>query len=308
MFSLSQLTDTVVMISPDQFGFNPQTANTNVFQHKVNIKEKELQQKAQKEFNNMVSILKSEGINVNVLPSRTGVVTPDAVFPNNWFSSHPERKIILYPMLAPNRRAERQPEELKKILSTIGINNPHIIDLSSEENRGKILEGTGSLVLDRKNKVAFAMESPRTTKIIFDEWCKKIGYQGIFFHAYDKDSLPIYHTNVTMSLGEGFAVACLESIKNLSEKKILTEKLKENGRKLIPISLKQTYSFCGNILQLKSTKGDKKIVLSKTAFKSFTLKQINQLKEFGELVVVEIPTIEKVGGGSARCMLAEIFL
>ena len=306
MFVLTQLTNTVLMVSPDQFGFNPQTAETNVFQNKVNIEKRELQQKALNEFTNMVALLRSEEINVLVLPSNKDVITPDAVFPNNWFSSHQGGKFVFYPMLAPNRRAERQPEALKKILSENGIHKMNIIDFSSEENYEKILEGTGSLVLDRKSKVAFAMESPRTTKIMFDEWCKKMRYHGFFFHTYDKKSLPIYHTNVVMSIGEGFAVACLESMKSRSEKKMLIEKLEENGRKLFSISLKQTYSFCGNILHLISTKGNKIIVLSKTAFEGFDAEQKIQLSKFGKLVIVEIPTIEKVGGGSARCMLAEI--
>ena len=242
---MNQLTDTVVMISPDQFGFNHQTATTNVFQNKVNIEEKELQKKALQEFTNMVSLLKSKDINILILPSRKDVVTPDAVFPNNWFSSHGKGKIVLYPMLAVNRRAERQPDALKKVLSQAGINNLKIINMSNQENQGKILEGTGSLVLDRKNKVAYAMESPRTTKIMFDLWCKKMDYQPVFFHAYDKNNLPIYHTNVVMSVGDGFSVACLESIKDPSEKQMLKERLETDGRKLIPISLKQKYSFCG---------------------------------------------------------------
>lgn len=295
------------MISPDQFGFNPETAGTNAFQHKIDIEQNELQKKAMEEFNRMVSILREKEIRVLVLPSRRDVITPDAVFPNNWFSSHEDGKIVLYPMLAPNRRAERQAKALEEILSQNGIDSLQIVDLTDEENRGKILEGTGSLVFDRKNKVGYAMESARTTKIMFDQWCQLMGYQGIFFHAYDKNSLPIYHTNVVMSIGEGFAVFCLESIKDQHEKRMLKEKLEENGRELIPISLKQTYSFCGNILHLKTTKGNKIIVMSKNAFEAFTLEQKNQLKKFGELVMVDIPTIEKVGGGSARCMLAEIF-
>lgn len=303
---MNQLTNTVVMISPDQFGFNPQTAVTNAFQNKPKD-EKETRDAALKEFNNMVQKLRKYNINVLVLKSRTDVITPDAVFPNNWFSSHQEGKIVLYPMLAPNRRAERQPDALKKVLSQVGIDNLRIVDLSDGENRGNILEGTGSLVLDRKNKIAYAMESPRTTKEMFYEWCIKMEYQAIFFHAYDKNSLPIYHTNVVMSIGEGFTVVCLESIKNSMEKQKIIEKLKEDGSALIPISLKQVYSFCGNILQLKPAKGNKIIVLSETAFEAFSLEQKIQLEKFGELVTVDISTIEKVEGGSARCMLAEIF-
>ena len=304
---MSQLTDTVVMISPDQFGFNPETAGTNAFQHKVDIKQSEIQKKAMNEFTGMVSQLKSKGINVITLKSRDDVVTPDAVFPNNWFSSHEEGKIVLYPMLAPNRRAERQPEALQKALMQSKIPVSEFIDLTVEENNGGVLEGTGSLVLDRVNKIAYAMESPRTTKPTFDKWCKKMGYQGVFFHAYDKNNLPIYHTNVVMSIGEEFVVIFLESIKNQAEKELLMKKFEETGKKLISISLKQVYSFCGNILQIKTLNGRKIIVLSRLALDIFTPDQKIQLEKFGELVPVDIQMIEKVEGGSARCMLAEIF-
>jgi len=304
---MSQLTDTVVMISPDQFGFNPETAGTNAFQHKVDIKQSEIQKKAMNEFTGMVSQLKSKGINVITLKSRDDVVTPDAVFPNNWFSSHEGGKIVLYPMLAPNRRTERQPEALQKALLQSKIAVSEFIDLTEEENNSGVLEGTGSLVLDRVNKIAYAMESPRTTKLTFDKWCNKLGYQGIFFHAYDKHNLPIYHTNVVMSIGEEFTVICLESIKDQAEKELLVKKFKKTGKKIILISLKQAYSFCGNILQLKTQEGKKIVVLSRLALDAFTPDQKAQLEKFGELVPVDIQMIEKVEGGSARCMLAEIF-
>lgn len=301
------LTDTVVMISPDQFGFNPETAVTNVFQHKINIEESELQKKAMEEFIGMVSLLKSKGINVIILESRKDVVTPDAVFPNNWFSSHDGGKIVLYPMLAPNRRAERQPEALQKALLQSKIPVLEFIDLTEEEKNGDVLEGTGSLVLDRVNKIAYAMESPRTSQSVFDKWCKKLEYQGIFFHAYDKDNLPIYHTNVVMSIGEEFVVICMDSIKDQLEKRLLIKKFEETGKKLITISLKQVYAFCGNILQLRTIEENKVIVLSKIALDTFTTDQKKLLEKFGELLPVNIQMIEKVEGGSARCMMAEIF-
>jgi len=196
---------------------------------------------------------------------------------------------------------------LQKALMQSKIPVSEFIDLTVEENNGGVLEGTGSLVLDRVNKIAYAMESPRTTKPTFDKWCNKLGYQGIFFHAYDKHNLPIYHTNVVMSIGEEFTVICLESIKDQAEKELLVKKFKKTGKKIILISLKQAYSFCGNILQIKTLNGRKIIVLSRLALDIFTPDQKIQLEKFGELVPVDIQMIEKVEGGSARCMLAEIF-
>lgn len=299
-----QTTHTVVMISPDQFGFNPQTAQTNAFQKRTDDETQD-RNNALSEFWEMVSTLKENGITVLVLPSRDDVVTPDAVFPNNWFSHQPGT-LVIYPMLAPNRRDERQVGNLTNLLATIGV-EPEIVDLSGDEKEGNILEGTGSLVLDRANKVAFAMESPRTTKEEFDKWCSQMGYRGVWFHAYDANDLPIYHTNVVMSVGDGFAVASLETIKDRVEKEMLEKELTANGRELINITREQLNSFCGNILQLKNSQGESKIIMSEAAKAAFTQEQLDTLSKYGDIVAVNIPTIETVGGGSARCMLAEIF-
>lgn len=304
---LTQTTDTVVMISPDKFGFNPQTAETNVFQHEPTQSEQELQLHASSEFTAMVDQLRGEGIRVAVLPSVTNAVTPDAVFPNNWFSHHEDNTLVIYPMLAPNRRAERQVDALKGALKQVDIIDTTLLDLSGLENDGHILEGTGSLVLDRANKVAFAMESPRTTKEAFDEWTKSMDYQGILFHAYDEKSFPVYHTNVVMSIGEQFAVACVDAITDPEEKRDFTATLTQLGKQIIPITQEQMNHFCGNILQVRSETGESKIVMSDTAFNAFSQEQQHQLTQFGKIVAVHIPTIETVGGGSARCMLAEVF-
>lgn len=304
----SQLTDTVVMVSPNHFGFNPETAKSNVFQHRVSESESQVQEKALKEFNDSARILRANGIRVLVLESREDVITPDSIFPNNWFSHHADGKLVIYPMLAANRRAERQPEALEKLLRENGIKVSEIIDLTQDENSGNILEGTGSLVLDRKNKVAFAMESPRTTREEFNKWCKLMGYEGIFFDAYDKEGFPIYHTNVTMSLGSQYAVICLDSIKDLSERKQVEQKLKELGKEIIELSIEQIYKYCGNTLQVMSSDGSTKIIMSKAAFEGFNPYQLERLKKYGGLITLDIPEIEVVGGGSARCMLAEVFL
>ncbi|MCW5873513.1 MAG: hypothetical protein KIS88_02580 [Anaerolineales bacterium] len=307
MTNSTQLTDTVVMISPDQFGYNPETAETNVFQNKPQQAAEALRNAALAEFNGMVVALRARGVQVLVLPSRTDAVTPDAVFPNNWFSLHADGRMALYPMLTPNRRAERQPEALSRLLAEAGSQAADIHDFSAMEASGEILEGTGSLVLDRAHKVAFAMASPRTTRQAFDAWCQAMGYEGVFFHAYDKDSLPIYHTNVMLSIGEGFAVCCLEAVKDKTECAMLETKLTAHGRELIAVTLEQVYAFTANILHIKNTADERLIVLSQSAYDAFTEEQKQQLAKYGELLPVQINVIETVGGGSARCMLAEVF-
>lgn len=296
------------MVSPNHFGFNPQTAKSNVFQHKVNESEIKIQQKALAEFNIAVEKLEQNGIKVLVLPSREDVITPDAIFPNNWFSHHADGKLVIYPMLAQNRRAERQPKKLEELLKKNNIPVSEIIDLTSDENNGNFLEGTGSLVLDRENKVAFAMESPRTTKIEFEKWCQKMNYDGILFHSYDKAGFPIYHTNVTMSIGKEYAVICLESIKNISEREIVSEALYNLKKEIIELSVEQIYDYCGNTLQVINNRGESKIIMSKTAKDGLSNNQIKTLEKFGGIITLDIPEIETVGGGSARCMLGEVFL
>lgn len=306
----SQLTNKVIMISPDQFGFNSQTAGSNDWQN-IPPDEKAARANALKEFVTMVKTLQKEGIEVTILPSRKEAITPDAVFPNNWFSIHTDEKnqkskIIIYPMLTPNRRAERQVEELLKKLETIGISNPEIIDLSSDEKNEQILEGTGSMVLDRKHKIAYALASPRTSKAEFAKWCRLLSYEGIFFHAVAKTTgNPIYHTNVAMSIGNGFAVLCSEAIPAEERNKVVNSLKKHD--ELIEISLDQLAKFAGNILHLQSLNGNPKIVMSKSAYDTFTKEQKQTLQKYGKLIPVDISTIENVGGSSARCMLTEVF-
>lgn len=301
------LTNTLVMVTPDHFGFNPQTADSNAFQHQPSESEFETQQKAINEFNNAVTTLKNKGLNILVMNSAKEI-TPDAVFPNNWFSHHNDGRLVIYPMLAPNRRAERQTKNLEALLKANNVTISRIINLTEDENIGRFLEGTGSLVLDRKNKVAFAMESPRTTKMEFDKWCALMGYKGVFFRAYDKEGFAIYHTNVTMSIGREYTLICLESIKNIPEKEIVSSALYDLKKEIIELSIDQVYQYCGNTLQVYDAKGNPKIIMSETAKYGFSSNQLKSLEKFGEIITLDIPTIENVGGGSARCMLAEIFL
>lgn len=295
------------MIRPDHFGFNPQTALTNVFQHQPTDSKEHIRINALKEFDIMVNKLRDYDLRIVTLPSRNDVLTPDAVFPNNWFSHHEKNVLVLYPMLAQNRRNERQKDALLKLLTDNNIQKPEVLDITPWEDSEEILEGTGSIVLDREHTVAYAMESPRTTQTAFEKWCTKMGYTNIFFHAYDAKKVPIYHTNVLMSIGEKFAVVCLEAIESQKEQEQVRQSFLATDKTLLEISLKQVFQFCGNILNVRSRKEKQYIIMSETAHKSFDEPQKAILKQFGELIIVSIPTIEKVGGGSARCMLAEIF-
>lgn len=301
------ITDTIIMVEPVHFGFNLQTAKTNPFQQSLEGSAESIQNRALAEFWAMVQTIKQHGITVLTLLSRKDEVTPDSVFPNNWFSHHQDGKLIFYPMLTPNRRAERQTAELQKLLRAAGVPITQVIDLSGDEGSNQILEGTGSLVLDRKNKLAFAMESPRTSPKEFEKWCELMEYKGVFFNAYDAKSFPIYHTNVMMNIGQHFAVVCLESIKNSAEQALVARTLELADKEILAITIDQMYHFCGNIIQVMSETGAPKIIMSQSAFEHFTPKQMDRLEAHGDVVPVAIPTIEQTGGGSARCMIAEVF-
>lgn len=307
---LEQNTNTVLMVSPDDFGFNAQTAESNAFQNKDDNVLKARNQ-ALKESYNMAEKLRAAGVSVIMLPSRKDVKTPDAVFPNNWFSTHKmsngEQVLVLYPMLAPNRRAERRQDFLKENLKNAGYKISKVIDLTPWEKKNEFLEGTGSLVLDRVNGVAFAVISPRTSEKVLDQFDKAMGYNSVRFHSVDKNGKDVYHTNVVMSVGKEFAVVCLESVKNKQEQKALVEALKKEGKRIIPISLDQMYHMCGNIMELNSKSGGKVLLMSRTAFNNFTDEQKKELSKFSKLLPVDIETIERIGGGSARCMVGEVF-
>ncbi len=306
----SQLTDAVVMIKPDTFGFNPQTGVDNSFQHEPTASEAETRQQALSEFGEMVTKLEGHGLRVVVLNSPlgpNGEITPDAIFPNNWFSTHYPGKLVLYPMKAPNRRLERQPEALKKALSSINVLYSQTIDLTADEQSGQILEGTGSLVLDRTHKIAYAIESQRTTEEEFNKWSQIMGYEPVFFHAVDFGGKPVYHTNVIMSVGEGFTVVCTAAIETADEKEFVVKKLAGTGKTVLEITMDQMYNMCGNVLQTSNTQGQKLVVMSERAQNAFGPDQLKVIKRNGLVVPVKIDTIETVGGGSARCMMAEIF-
>jgi len=290
------------MIRPVNFGFNAQTAESNAFQK--NGEQAEVQQKALQEFDAFVEILRQNGIEVTVMEDTPELHTPDSIFPNNWVSFQEDGTVFLYPMQAENRRLERK--VFRSIKEAFEVK--HIFDLSYFEQQNQFLEGTGSMVLDRENKWAYACLSPRTNAEVLAEFCRLSSYKAVTFHAADQAGKAIYHTNVLMAIGDRFAVICLDSIPDEAEKVSVKEALQLAGKETVAISLEQMNAFAGNMLQLKNQSGESLLVLSETAFLSLNEAQIKTLEKYGKLVYNSLNTIETNGGGSARCMMAEVFL
>lgn len=305
---MSAIADTIVMVRPDHFGYNSETAPSNSFQVLLNTTSENIRQQALGEFKGILDTLEANGIKVLVLDGPKGVITPDEVFPNNWFYTDNAGRLVLFPMCAPNRRAERQVNALKLTLTKTGFEVSKIIDLTWYEKQDQSLEGTGSMVLDRQHSIAFAIGSPRTDEEVFRDFCHQCGYTPVFFHAKDRKGEPIYHTNVIMAVGDGFTVLCEESITDKREREHVLDIVHQISPVLVTISLEQVTQFCGNLLNLRSKNRTNKIIMSKTAFEAFTPKQLSILKEHGALVPLRMKTIETIGGGSARCAIAEIFL
>ena len=306
----SQLTNKILMVSPDTFGYNNETANSNFYQKQSGEDIETLREKAVNEFNNMVEVLNANGVDVFVSGIDSEDDLPDAVFPNNWFATYGGGTVVYFPMLSEVRRKERDPSLIEEIYGSNEVEIKKTVDLTPYEKQGLYLEGTGSLVIERKSNTVFAIESGRTHEKMFDIYCNLMEVSPssrIFFHAKDENGNPIYHTNVMMSIGEGFAVVCDESITNSGERNEVLNKLEELQLEIIKINYEQLKSFCGNILNVKSHKGTSLIIMSKNAEQVFTLQQIAQLEKHGKIIAVDIDTIEKTGGGSARCMMAEIF-
>lgn len=297
-----QTTDSVLMVRPVSFGYNEQTAINNSFQQKGF--EKNAQECALQEFDSFVKLLIENDINVEVVYDTIDPPTPDSIFPNNWFSTHPGT-LVIYPMFAQNRRNERREDIIELIKIKAHINN--VIDLSNHEQMGKFLEGTGSLVLDRVNNIAYACKSPRTDDDVLEEFASALDFEYIIFDAKDKDGGPIYHTNVMMCIGSEFAVVCLDSVVNIDERVSLIESLEEDGKEIVEISLEQMENFAGNMLELVNSKGNHLLIMSERAKESLNEDQIEKLESFCKIVSPDLTTIETNGGGSARCMIAEIF-
>ena len=304
-----QTTNIIFMVKPVQFAKNEQTSVNNYFQTVTDKPTYNIQSQALEEFDRLVEKLKSNDVHVEVFEDTLLHKTPDSIFPNNWLTTHEDGSIFLYPMFAKNRRKERREDIINFLKQNFFVKNVHL--LSNWEEKGEFLEGTGSLIIDRCHNTVYAGLSGRTHKEVLQNFCHLINYQSITFSAMQtvfNKRLPIYHTNVMMSLGENFAVICLECIDNVEERERVKFELKKANKIIIEISEKQVKGFAGNIIQIRNSKDKLLIIMSQAAFDSFTSLQIKNLEAHGTLVVSPIPTIEKYGGGSVRCMITEIFL
>ena len=301
---MSQITKNILMIKPSSFGFNNDTSGDNYFQKQINnLSQSEIRLKAVEEFENMCSILKKNGINIIVFENDENKKLTDDVFPNNWISFH-GNKYVIHSMYAKSRRREKN-KSFIKALSTHNFNYTLLNDYTNYELEDIFLEGTGSVVLDRVNKHAYCSISKRSNDELFKLFCDDIGYKPISFKSYDSRGDLIYHTNVMMSIGDDFALVCFESINDKNEMILVKESLEKSGRKIVEITLSQVDSFAGNLIQL----GDKKnkiIVISELAYSSLNNDQKNILSAQSKIVNIPIPTIQKCGGGSVRCMIAEL--
>jgi len=292
------------MVRPYQFYFNQQTAANNFFQSNINIEN--ANELAIAEFDVMVAQLRAHQIKVNVVQDTKDPSTPDAIFPNNWISTHAGGTLCLYPMYAENRRAERKSTVLDFLYSNYKIQN--VLDLTDLEKEGKFLEGTGSMVLDHQNKIAYGCLSERLDKEAFTNWCDKMQFNPITFKAVDDKAQPIYHTNVLMCMGNQFVVICLESIPNELEKQMLLESFLQTNKEVIKISQDQLNHFAGNMLQVFDMHEKPHLIMSEQAHASLHPAQIKSLEKYNPILPISIPTIEALGGGSTRCMMAEIHL
>lgn len=302
-----QSTNNIFLIRPSNFVFNSETASSNAFQNNIqNQDNATIKQNVFKEFELFAETLKFKGVNVFIFDDTPSPHKPDAIFPNNWVTFHPDGTVILYPMFALNRRHERRTDIIDSLRNRFKITN--VVDLSPYEKENRFLEGTGSIVFDHVNKIAYACLSPRTDKELFIQLSKQIGYKPIYFHSLDKNGKEIYHTNVMMCIGDAFAVICLESIANSKEKEQIINSFAETGHQLVNITFEQMNNFSGNMLALQTNQHKNILILSKSSFDSLTETQKKTLSSYCELIPMPIKTIETIGGGSARCMIAEIFL
>ncbi|PXW16992.1 MULTISPECIES: citrulline utilization hydrolase CtlX [Chryseobacterium] len=303
-----QTTDTVLMIEPIAFGYNAETAKNNYFQ--VEQTGSDIQSKALAEFNTFVGKLREKGINVITIKDTLDPHTPDSIFPNNWVSFHKDGKVVLYPMFASNRRVERR-EDIIESIREQGFDVVEVDDWSFSETQGHFLEGTGSMIFDHDNKIAYGSVSLRLDEKLFREFCTKYGFTPVVFHSFQTvgtERLPIYHTNVMMCVADKFVVICLDCIDDELEREKVVETIKGSGKEIIEISEEQMQQFAGNMLQVQNKDGNKFLVMSQTAYKSLSSEQVAAIEKYCEIIYSDLNTIEVNGGGSARCMLAEVFL
>lgn len=305
-----QSTNTILMIRPVNFRMNEQTAVNNYFQKDIDAQNSAVNANAQKEFDAFVSVLRSRGVHVIVIEDTKKPDTPDSIFPNNWISFHEEGIVGLYPMFAENRRKERR-EDVMDILENEGFVIKSVMDYTAAELEGFFLEATGSMALDRVNKKAYCALSGRADEVLFIEFCEDFEYSPVIFVANQSvggKRMPIYHTNVMMCLANTFAVICLDTIDNQKEKKNVADHLKQDGKEIIAITEPQMHHFAGNMLQVLGADNEPLLVMSTQAYNSLTPQQITSIENHCGIVHSSLETIETCGGGSARCMMAEVFL
>ncbi len=303
---LSQAPSSVLMVRPASFGFNSQTSFTNAFQQDRNTeKALTVSAKALAEFTTMVDTLTAHDVDVIVVEDTMDAHKPDAIFPNNWISFHDDGKIILYPMMAQNRRLERAIPVIDHIKSKFKVSE--ILDFSDYEKKNQFLEGTGSVVFDYQNQIAYACRSPRTHEPVFIDLCKRLRFKPILFDAVDETSQPIYHTNVLMCIATNFAVVCLDAIKKDEDQEILLQMLHETQHTVVAISYQQMRSFAGNMIEVLTRSDEHVVLISEKAFHSLLPGQLNVISRHAEPIPLSIGTIEQYGGGSVRCMVAGIF-
>lgn len=301
----SQAPSALLMVRPNAFGFNPQTADTNAFQQHASDDSLLVHETALREFDTMVDVLRSNDIEVVVIEDSALPRKPDAVFPNNWISFHHDGSVVLYPMLAENRRAERTNPVLDTVRQQFRILDA--VDLTGYEKQNKFLEGTGSIVFDYVNKIAYASRSARTDETVLAELATKLGFKTVVFDAVDEQGQAIYHTNVLMCIGAKFVILCLDAIPGDEDHEKLLNSFATTGHKVIAISFNQMKQFAGNMLEVLSKSGELFVLLSQRAYQTLLPGQLNALSSFAEPLPIAIPTIEDRGGGSVRCMVAGIF-
>ena len=299
-----QTANTVLMVEPIAFGYNSQTAQNNYFQ--VEQKEADIQEKALQEFNNFVEKLREKGIQVITIKDTLEPHSPDSIFPNNWVSFHEDGRVALYPMFAMNRRVERR-SDILDTLRDEGFNITEVNDFSNSEKDEKFLEGTGSMIFDRDKRIAYCCRSPRSSEKVLQDFCSRMNFDAVVFDSFDKNGNLIYHTNVMMEVGTQVAVVCLESIKDEKEREKVASRLTATGKIIVDISLDQANHFAGNMLELKSRNGKPLMIMSAAARESLTPHQETIISTYNKILSPELNTIETNGGGSARCMIAEIF-
>lgn len=298
-----QSTNKILMVRPSNFGFNSQTSANNAFQKEGFADNSN--EKATAEFDNFTAMLKEAGVEVFVINDTPEPHTPDSVFPNNWFSTHEGGTLALYPMFAPNRRLERK-EGVINFLKT-NFKFKRVVDLTYFEEKKVFLEGTGSMILDRDSCIAFACRSQRTDEEVLEQFCDELEYDYLIFDACDSAGKPIYHTNVMMCIGTAFAVVCLDAVNDIDQREDLIGLIEESDKEIIEISLEQMEEFAGNMLEVRGKEGEPLLVMSARAKRVLTDEQIAALEKHCKIIAPELETIENNGGGSARCMMAEIF-